>query len=126
MKKMIIAFVLGLFCCNINLGQESSRKSFEFQVIKPKSVVKSTAGYLCGTGEKMFKASKDFWIAPFTTVGPELETRKFKYTLPKVEWKHGLFQHIPAPPSDEDMKDYLLPIIIEDGYGKNPSQISDF
>ena len=108
--------------CNISLAQD--RKSFEFQVIKPKSVVKSTTGYVCNTGKKMFRASKDFWTAPFTTVRPALEAKKFKYTLPKIEWKRGLFQHIPAPPSDEDMKDHLMPIIIE--YGENPARVSEF
>ena len=130
MKKMIMAFAIGLFCANISIGQDCdrhsrNRQSIEFKVIKPKSVVKSTAGYLCGTSKKMFKASKDFWTAPFTTVGPALETKKFKYILPKVDWKRGFFQHIPAPPSDEQMKDYLLPIIIDDGDG-NPTQISEF
>ena len=122
MKKIIIAFALGILFCNISLAQD--RKSFEFQVIKPKSVVKSTTVYLCGTGKKMFRASKDFWIAPFSTVRPALEVKKFKYTLPKIEWNRGLFQHIPAPPSDEDMKDYLMPIVIE--YGKNPAKVSEF
>ena len=125
MKKMIFAFAIGLLCCNISSAQES-RKSFEFQVIKPRSVVKSTAGYLCDTSKKMFIASKDFWTAPFTTVGPALETNKFKMTLPKFEFKKGLFQHIPGPPSDEEMKDYLIPIIIDDGRGDNPTMISDF
>ena len=114
MKKMILAFVIGLLCANITVGQEG-RKSFEFRVIKPKSVVKSASGYLGQTGKKMWKASKDFWTAPFNTVGPKLETQEFKYTFPKIEWKKGLFKRIPAPPSDEEMKDYLLPIIIEDG-----------
>tara|TARA_Y100001963_G_C6700316_1_gene409136 strand:- start:149 stop:526 length:378 start_codon:yes stop_codon:yes gene_type:complete len=125
MKKMIFAFAIGLLCCNISSAQES-RKSFEFQVIKPRSVVKSTAGYLCDTSKKMFIASKDFWTAPFTTVGPALETNKFKMTLPKFEFKKGLFQHIPGPPDDEQMKDYLIPIIIDDGDGSNPTMISDF
>ena len=73
--------------CNISLAQD--RKSFEFQVIKPKSVVKSTTGYICKTGKKMFRASKDFWTAPFTTVGPALEAKKFSiefvYALLLVE-----------------------------------------
>lgn len=125
MKKMILAFVIGLLCANITVGQEG-RKSFEFRVIKPKSVVKSASGYLGQTGKKMWKASKDFWTAPFNTVGPKLETQEFKYTFPKIEWKKGLFKRIPAPPSDEEMKDYLLPIIIEDGPGQNPTMISDF
>ena len=131
MKKIIIAFAIGLFCVNISVGQDCDRhrqhrQSMNFKVIKPKSVVKSATGYLCGTSKKMFKASKDFWTAPFTTVGPALEIKKFKYTLPKIEWKRGLFQHIPAPPSDEEMKDYLIPIIIDDGRGDNPTMISEF
>ena len=130
MKSFIIAVVIGLFCVSMGFSQDCDRhrqhrKVIEFKVIKPKSVVKSTAGYLCGTSKKMFKASKDFWTAPFTTVGPALEIKRFKYPLPKIEWKRGLFQHIPAPPSDEEMKDYLLPIIIDDGDG-NPTQISEF
>ena len=130
MKSFIIAVVIGLSCVSMGFSQDCDRhrqhrKVIEFKVIKPKSVVKSTAGYLCGTRKKMFKASKDFWTAPFTTVGSALETKKFKSTLPKIEWKRGLFQHIPAPPSDEEMKDYLLPIIIDDGDG-NPTQISEF
>ena len=125
MKKFIILIAVSFVCCNISVAQEG-RKSFDLHVIKPKSVLKSTAGYMCNTGKKMFKASKDFWTAPFTTVGPALETKKFKYTLPKVEWKKGLFQHIPGPPDDEQMKDYLIPIIIDDGNGSNPTMISDF
>jgi len=131
MKKIIIAFAIGLFCVNISIGQDCDRhrqhrQSFEFKVVKPKSVVKSTSGYLCKTGKKMLQASKDFWTAPFNTVGPKLKIEKFKYTFPKIEWKKGLFQRIPAPPSDEEMKDYLLPIIIEDGPGQNPTMISEF
>ena len=131
MKKMIIAFVIGLFCANMVVAQDCDRhsrhrSSVQFKVIKPKSVVKSASGYLGQTGKKMWQASKDFWKAPFTTVGPALETKEFKYTFPKIEWRKGLFQHIPAPPSDEDMKDYLIPIIIEDGPGQNPTQISEF
>ncbi len=129
MKKMILAFVIGLLCANITVGQDCdrhSRNKIQFKIVKPKSVVKSASGYLGQTGKKMWKASKDFWTAPFNTVGPKLETQEFKYTFPKIEWKKGLFQRIPAPPSDEEMKDYLLPIIIEDGPGQNPTMISDF
>ena len=123
MKKIIIAFTIGLFCANMSVGQDCDRhmrhrQSIEFKVIKPRSIVKSSAGYLCSTGKKMFNGAKQIVTAPFTTVGSSLETKRFKYTLPKIKWERGLFQHIPAPPSDEDMKDYLIPLIIEDGDGE--------
>ena len=114
MNKMILALAIGTMFASISVGQDCDRHSrhrMQFKVAKPASVVKSTVTFTTKAGKSILCSAKKIVKAPFRDV----EFDVYEYTFPKLDWKKGIFKKIPSPPTEEELKEYLIPIVIDDG-----------
>jgi len=116
MKEIItslLVLVIISFACDRSEAQDCGRhmpNKIRFKVVKPVSVVKSTVTFTTKTGKSILCSAKKIIEAPFKDV----EFKTFEYTFPKLEWKKGMLKRLPQPPTEEELKEYYLPLHIED------------
>ena len=113
MRGIFLGLAICLLC-SVNLNAQDCGRhmpnKMRFKIVKPVSVVKSTVTFTTKTGRKILCSAKKIVAAPFADV----EFRTFEYTFPKLKWEGGIFKRLPQPPTDEELKDYYLPLHIED------------
>ena len=113
MKGLIFSLAICLlFSADLN-AQDCGRhmpNKIRFKIVKPISVVKSTVVFTTKAGRDILCSAKKIVAAPFADV----EFRTFEFALPKLKWEGGIFREIPKPPTAEELKDYYLPLHIED------------
>lgn len=111
LSSLVLAIVC--FACSQSDAQDCdrhSRNKIRFKVVKPASVVKSTVTFTTDSGKRILCSVKKVVSAPFKDV----EFKTFEYTFPKLEWKKGMLKRLPQPPTEEELKEYYLPLHIED------------
>ena len=115
MKELCVGmlfFLVSCFCVSAH-GQDCGRhmpNKMKFKVVKPASVVKSAVTFTTKSGKRILCSVKKVVSVPFRDV--EFET--FEYTFPKLEWNKGILKRLPQPPTDEELKEYYLPLHIVD------------
>ncbi len=113
MRGIFLGLAVCLLCSTSLNAQDCGRhmpNKIRFKVIKPVSVVKSTVTFTTETGMRVLCSAKKVIAAPFKDV----EFNTFEYTFPKLKWEGGIFKRIPQPPTEEELKEYLFPLHIED------------